>query len=139
MAQVRQCGGLKLTRYAAGKLGRELLDHLDVVGGLECGLENQRAASDLLQGIFELVESVGGVDVDEYQARLGRGELRHYPLGAVRRPDPDPISRLEPQCDQPGGEPVDVGLQLAVAPAYALMRNDECVRVGVKFGNSIEG
>ena len=84
---------LELARRRAVDLGRKLAQHADIVAALEAGRGDQRPAADLVQRVFELGQAVGGIDVDEDQARLGGGELRDHPFGIVRRPDADALAR----------------------------------------------
>ena len=73
-------------------VGRGLLDHRAVVAGLELGRRDQQPHARLVDGVGELVGAVGRVDVDQDRADLRGGVLGERPLGAVRRPDADPVA-----------------------------------------------
>jgi hypothetical protein len=100
---------------------RDLLDHRDVVGVLEGARGDQRAAAGLVQRVLEFVGPVGGVDVDEDHAELRRGELDEHPLGAVRAPDAEAVTALEPERKQPASHAVDRVVQLGVRVAQPLV------------------
>ena len=119
--QLRQLRRVQLARLRRPQLRRQCVDHADIVGGLERCRGDQRPTAHLVQRVFELGEPIGGVDVDQDQPGLGGGELRHHPFGVVRRPDADPLARLQSQRDQPGGERIDLFAKLAVAPPNALL------------------
>ena len=80
-----------------GQLRREFVQHRDVVAGLEGGLGHQGAAADLLERVLQLRRPVGGVDVDEHEARVSGAELHDQPLGPVRGEHTDAVARLEPE------------------------------------------
>ena len=108
-------------------LRRELAQHADIAAGLERIGRDQGFAADLVERVFELGQAIRGVDVDEDETGLRRRELRDCPFGVVRRPDADPIARSEPERQQPGGERVGFGSQLAIAPADVLLAHDQRV------------
>ena len=51
------------------------LHHFDVVAGFESGFGNQAAAADLVEGVFEFGQAVGGIDINEDEAGVGAAEL----------------------------------------------------------------
>ena len=75
-----------------GQHGAHLVDHRDVVARLERRRGHEHAAPRLLQRVLELVRAIGRVDVDQDHADLGRRVLDQRPLGAVRRPDAEPVA-----------------------------------------------
>ena len=127
--QLRQALGLQFAGSAAVDFRRQLAQHADIVAGLERIRGDQRLAADLVERIVELGESIGRIDVDQDQSGLGGGELRDHPLGIVRRPDADAVAGVEPERQQSRGKGVDLGFQLAIAPAHALLAGDERVAV----------
>ena len=100
--------GGRFSRAGGPPARGQLAQHGEIVAGLEAGGGDQGAAADLVQRVLQLVGAVGRVDVDQDQAGLGGGELRHHPLGVVGRPDADPVAGLEAQRQQAGGEGVDL-------------------------------
>ena len=83
-----------------------------------CAAIEQRAAR-LVEHELKLACPVGGVDVDEDRADLGGGVLGDGPLGAVGRPDANPVPLADARREQAEGESVDLSLQLRVAVAQA--------------------
>ena len=124
-AQRRQPCRFKLARRRTGQFGRELAQHADIVRGLETLGQDQRLAADLVERVFKLGDAIGRIDVDQDEPGLGGGELGEHPFAVVRRPDADAVARLQPERQQPGGEPVDRLLQLAVAHAHVLVAHDQ--------------
>ena len=122
----------------AVELRCELAQHLDVAARLERFRSNQRPALDLVEGVFQLGQAIGGIDVDQDQPGLRRGELRHRPFAVVGRPDADAIARLEPERDQACGKLVDLLRERAVAPAHVLMRDHQRLVVGEARGRPVE-
>src|SRR5205823_2909255 len=59
------------------------------------------------------------------EAGLRGRELRDNPFGVVGRPDADAIARREPEREQAGGERIDPLAEFAIAPAHALLADDE--------------
>ena len=129
--------GLQQRQAAAGAVA-QLGQHGQIVAGLEAGGGDQGAAADLVQRVFQLVGAVGRVDVDQDQAGLGGGELRHHPLRVVGRPDADPVAGLEAQRQQAGGEGIDLGLQLGPGPAQALLADDQGIALRPARGGAVE-
>ena len=100
---------------------RSRLDHRPVVAGLVA--RPRRPAGDMpdcLQHVRQLVGAVGRVDVDQDRADLRRGVLDEHPLGAVRRPDADPVALGDRRrASRPERHLVDLGVELGVGPAAA--------------------
>jgi len=71
--------------------------------------------------MLQFRHAIGWIDVDQNQPSLGSGELNGHPFGAVRGPDPQPVSRLEAQGQEPGGERVRLSFQLGVCPTDSLL------------------
>ena len=83
----------------------------------------------LVQHVGQLVAAVGRVDVDQDRADLRGRVLHEHPLGAVRRPDADPVALGDAQRQQAERERVDVGVQLAVGPAPVRRHVDQRLAV----------
>ena len=60
------------------------------------------------------------------------------PFRVVGRPDADAIARLKPQREETGGERVDVLLELGIAPANALLDDDQRVVVRPALDDAVE-
>ena len=127
--QLRQPLGLQFTGGAAVDFRRQLAQHAHIIAGLERIRGDQRLAADFVERVVELGEPIGRIDVDQDQSGLGGGELGDRPLGVVRRPDADAVAGVEPKRQQARGKGVDLGFQLAIAPAHALLAHDERVAV----------
>ena len=112
-------------------VGRDLLDHVHVVRRLERRGGEQHPAARLVERVGQLVGPVGRVDVDEDDADLRRGVLQQRPLGVVRAPQPDPVTRLEPEADQAPGAAAHPLAELGVGPAHTLMAGHEGLDVAV--------
>src|SRR5207248_10899550 len=136
--QAGQSSGLERTRSGLGQLGRELVQHPDIVAGLETGGGYQCRAARLVQRVFELGKAVGRVDVDEDEPGLCRGELRDDPLGVVGRPDRDPLAGFETERRQPRCERIDPPLKLAVTPPDLLVAYDQRIALGETLGDAVE-
>ena len=136
--QMRQLLGLQSAGPRVVELRREPAQHLDVAARLEGFGGDQRAALDLVQRVFELRQAIGGVDVDQDQPGLRRGELRHRPFAVVGRPDTDAVARLQAERKQACGERVDLLRERAVAPAHVLMRHHQRLVVGEARGGPVE-
>jgi len=134
----RQALCLEPPRRAPLDLLRELAQHADIVRGLEVIGGDERLAADLAEGVIELGEAIGGIDVDEDEPGLGGGELGHHPFGVVGRPDADAIARREAERQEPRGKRVDPALQFAIAPADVLMAHDECVPLAPARRDGVE-
>src|SRR6266542_3007664 len=106
-----------------------LAHHLDVARLPESLRDDEEARPGLLQHVLELVRAVGGVHVDEDGADAGGRVLRHDPLEAVRRPDPDPVALLHAAGEEPSRDEPRLLPQLAVRGAVALVRHDERVAI----------
>ena len=120
------------------ELRRERAQHLDVAARLERFGGDQRPALDLVEGVFELGQAVGGIDVDQDEPGLRCGELGHRPFAVVGRPDADAMARLEPEREQACGECVDLLRERAVAPAHVLMPDHQRLVIGEAHGRLIQ-
>jgi hypothetical protein len=108
----------------------DLVDHGGVVAGLERTGAEQQPHARLAQRVLELVRAIGGVDVDEDRADLGRRVLDDDPLRAVGRPDAHAVAHADPEAQQPGRRGVDRRLELRVGQAHVLVAADERGAVG---------
>ena len=133
LGRAEQHDALELRQVAA-----DLLDHRGVVAGLEGARGDQHAAARLAQRVLELGRAVRRVDVDEDDPRLGGGELDEHPLGAVGRPDADPVPLLEPGAEQSARERVDLLVELGVAEAHALVAHDQRLAVAEAGDRALE-
>ena len=82
---------------------------------------DQRLAADLVEGVFDLGQAIGWIDIDQHQPRFGGGELRDHPFRIVRRPDADSIAGLEAHRQQPSGKIIDPLREFAIVPAHLLV------------------
>jgi len=129
---------MEITRRRIGELGGEFAQHSEVVAGFERCRGDQRNTASFVQRVFELSQTVGGVDVDEDQSGLSGGELSDHPLGVVRRPHADTVTASESEGQQAGGKGVDPILQLMVFPADMLVPDDQCIPLAKALDDLIE-
>src|SRR5258708_7731580 len=106
--------------FEPGRLWTNPLEHLQVLRVLHLLSGDDSPASRYAKRVFQLGEAVGRIDIYENEAEPRRRELRHQPLDAVRRPDPDAIALAEAKLLQPGGEGLDLVRELPPAPTDAL-------------------
>ena len=119
-------------------VGQELIEHADIIAGLELARGDERLAGDLVERIIGLGEPIGRIDIDQDQAGFGGGELGDHPFGIIGRPDAAPFAGFEPQRQKAGGEVIDLPLQLGIGPAHLLMAHDERVAVRPAPGRHVE-
>ncbi len=93
---------------------------------------DQQGDAGLPQDVLQLVRPVGRVDVHHDDADTGGGVLDEDPLGAVDRPDADPVALGDALGEQGPRHLVDGGAELGVGPAPSGRHVDEglAVRVG---------
>lgn len=100
---------------------------------------NQRPTLHLVQGIFQLVQTIGGIDADHDGTDPRGGELSKAPLAGIRPPDPDPLPHFHPQGQQSAGEIVHSLLVLTITPAYSLVPDHEGIVVRKSRDGSVKG
>ncbi len=115
-----------------------VVDHRDVVRGLEGGRGDQHPAAGLAQHELELGRPVGRVDVDEDDPGLGRRVLDERPFGAVRAPDADAVAGLDPGGDEGARRAVDGLAELRVGVAQVLVDRDERLAVAEARDRAVE-
>ena len=90
----------------------------DVVGVEEVGDREEDAGSRGAQDVGGFVALEPGVERHDHRARPVHRAGGHDPLVDVRRPDRDPVTRLDAGGDQRGGGLVDPCEEVAEAPAH---------------------
>ena len=128
--QLGQPRAAQLARTAGVEFGREGPQHRQVVRALELRGRHQRLQAGLVDGVIEFRDAVGRVDVHQDHAQPRGRQHRDEPLGAVGRPDAEPVALHEPQPVQRGRMAVHGGLQFAPRPAHAVLREDDGEPVG---------
>ena len=136
--QRRQFCRSERARCGVRKFRGEIVEHFEVVAGLETRREHERLAADLVECVLELAAAVGGIDVDQDQPGLRASELRQYPFGAVRRPDADALARGEAESTQARREAIDALAQFAPGPADILVPCDQRIALAVLFNGPVE-
>jgi hypothetical protein len=136
--QLRQPRRLKFTWRGVVEFGSEGAQRADVIVAFEAGAEDQRLAADLVEHMVELVDAIGRIDVDEDQARLGRGELGQHPFRVVWRPDADPLAGPQAERHQAGGKIGHAAGEFLVIPTDILMPHDQRRAVGRSLGDAPE-
>ena len=89
-----------LPRSSAGAGAADLVDHRPVVARPKARRRHEPPAAGLLQHELQLARAVRRVDRHQHDADPRGRELRQRPLGAVRRPDPDAVARLQAGVEQ---------------------------------------
>ena len=117
--------GLIVQRYHQPQRGYprrpDVAQHGDIVAGLEPRRRDERAAPDFVQGIFDFAGAIGGVDRHQNGADPRGGKLDHRPLRTIGRPDSHPVAFADAVGQQPGGDPIHLGIELPPGPAQILM------------------
>ncbi|CAI8803859.1 hypothetical protein EMIT0215P_10239 [Pseudomonas serboccidentalis] len=130
-AQLRQTLTAQLADGLLGQFRYQPLQHGVVVGGLECPGAHQPLTAGLFEHVFQFRAAVGRVDVDQNHADFRRGDLRDAPLRTVRRPDTEPIPRLQTQRQQGSGMQIHRVGQLPPRIAQLLMTHHQRLTVRV--------
>ena len=99
---------------------------------------HQHGAAGLLQGVFQLMHPITGVDVHQDRPDLAGGELGDRPLGPVGRPDADAFAFLQPKRHQSTGAAVDLHLKLAIGITQLLVADNQRLLIGVLGDDLIE-
>ncbi|MNX80047.1 hypothetical protein D3C86_1116960 [compost metagenome] len=123
--QVGQAAGVEACWGYLVQLRRQGADQGRIVAGLERRRQDQGAAADLLQRIFQLVQPIGGIDGGQDQASFRGGELGDDPFDAVHRPDADPVAGAQARGQQAGGEIAGAAVQRAPCQANVLRGADD--------------
>ena len=89
--ELRQLRRLQSACFAID-LRRDRAQHLDIVARAMPARHDQRFAADLVERVFELGRAIGRIDVDQNGADARGAELGVKPLGAIWRPDADPVA-----------------------------------------------
>ena len=126
------------SRRGAAKLRDQRMQHGHVVAAFEPRREHERATADETQHELEFAGPIGGIDVHQDQAGPRRGEHRQQPFGAVRRPDADALSRLEPTCRHAAREPLDLAIELREGQAHRLLRDRQSQAVRARLYGGLQ-
>ena len=121
-----------------GRATDHLVDHRAVVAGLERLRRHEQLHTGLVEHVGELVGPVRRVDRHQDRADLRGRVLRDRPLGAVGRPDADPVPLRHPRAEQAGGERVDVTVEVGVGPPSPARELDERLAVTVRCDGALE-
>src|SRR5688572_7782713 len=102
-----------------------------VVGILESRCAGQDRAARLLKGVLELGSMGGRVSVCENRSDSWRCNLDDHPLVLIRRPDADAITARNTDREQRARAALDLGTELVVRQANALLTRDERLAITV--------
>src|SRR5579859_5984001 len=102
------------------------------------GGDDKAATPRLLERVFQFVQTIRRVDVDQDHADFTGGELGDAPLSTIRRPDANALSFLEAQLYESFRALIDLGLQFVVRQTNALLARDQSWMVGILFNGLIE-
>ena len=122
----------------AGAARPHLVEHRDVVAGLERLGQEDPGDAGLLEDELQLVGAVARVDVDQDRPDLRGRVLHHRPLGAVRRPDADPIALRDPRGQQRTRQPAHLGAELRIRPTDPLRDVDQRLAVTERGDGRVE-
>ena len=84
----------------------------------------------LIEHVLELRRSIGRVDVDENCTDLGGRVLHGDPLGIVRAPYPDAVTKRNAKSQERLREPIGGVVELAVGASNPLMADYQRVPIG---------
>src|SRR5262249_40956723 len=87
--------------------------------------EYERRAARLPERVLQLVRAIGGGDVDQDRADLGRCGLREDPFGMGWRPDADAVAFDQAPRHQSAREGIARLPKLPVGVAQSLMAGDQ--------------
>ncbi len=107
------------------EFGCQGLQHLQITRSLERLRRDDRLAADLVKRVFQLGQSIGRIDIDQYQAKAGRGELCHRPFKAIGRPDTDTVASAQAESVKACGHGIHGVGELLPAPADALFAEND--------------
>ena len=130
MAQHGELVRVEVAGRGVRQFRAERLHHRGVVGGAEVGREDERHTARLVERIFEFVQPVGGIDVDEDGADFGGGELGDRPFGAVGRPDADAVAFGDADGEQATRRAIHLVAELRPGVAQSLVARDQRLAVG---------
>ena len=136
--QIRKIVGLELAGWTVHQFRRQVLQHIEVMAGLELFCGNNGAAADFIQRILEFVQAVGRIDAHHDGADAGGGVLHQGPFAAVRTPDADPVTRFYAQGQQSGGQSINFPFEFGIGPAHILVAHDQCFVVRETLADMIE-
>ena len=131
VSEVRKTVGPPVVRARASRFGTDFGNHLQVVRRPEAANGDERLGLRLFQGVVKLARPVTGVDVDHDGADARRGELGQDPLGAIGRPDGDPVPLPDSHGRQPTGDLIDPFQELFPPQADALGNHHQGFPLGI--------
>jgi hypothetical protein len=125
--QFWQARGGEPARCAIRKLRRQRLEHAKVVRRLEFHRRDQGRAANLVERIFQFMQAVGRVDVDEDRADACCRKQGQHPFDPVRRPNADSVTGLHSDGQKACRKPVRRVTQFSPGQTYALFaEHDGC-------------
>ena len=93
--------------------------------------EKQRHRVALIQHVFQLEWSIGGVDIDQHRADARRRELQHDPLGHIGGPNRHVLAVLDSQRQQPARGVIDLLGEFAIADAQVACGKGQRVVIAI--------
>ena len=93
----------------------------------------------MAERVRELVRPVRRVHVDEDRSDPGARELQQRPLGAGGGPDADAVTDLDADGEQPACDALDLGAELAIGEANALVSRHQRFHVGLRDDHLLQG
>ena len=128
----------EVARCAGPQLRGELLKQRDVVGVPKPWRCDQNGDPGEVERIFDLAESVGGIEADEDAAAPRRGVLRDQPLSRVRAPEGDTVPFLQAERKEAAGEQPHRCVERPVGVAGALVPAHQRLTLAVLGDGSVE-
>ena len=81
----------------------------------------------MIEDVLQLLGAVGGINVDQDRAHLGRRKLGQHPLRPVCGPDAHVLTLLDAQGHERQGHLFHAARKLVIAAAVEAMRKDQAI------------
>lgn len=120
------------------EFGHDAAQDVDIVAALQRRREDERRAFDFPQHIFQFMRPVGGVDVDEDQARLGARELGENPFEIVGRPDAETLAGAQPYGEEAFGKLIGPLPEFGIGQPDILVPDDDGGTVRIFFRDLVQ-
>ena len=125
--QLRKSFRPQSTRTTAVEFRRQLPKHAHVLGRLEVFCGDERPATGVVEGEFNLYQLVCRVYGHQYEADTGGGKLGQKPFVPVGRPNADPVALCESDGEETCRQRIGLSVEFAVGAPDCLVRTRDCV------------
>ena len=121
VTQSRKFSSAQLAWFRVIEFRDKRPQHSQVIAGLEFMSQNKGRASGFAQCVLQFAYAVSRIHSYQNQSCFGAGKLGKHPLGIIRRPDANAVSRLQAQREQPCGKSINTFPKLGITPPNVLM------------------